>query len=264
MDASDANFFDSGSPYLNHPLLTADRTSNDVAAVESILQLKPDDMVLDVGCGFGRHSDALARRGYNVTGIDPSPTMIEEARARWQPNPATLTTPSYEVGTVDQLSADVRFDGAVCLFTTLGQVGPDGLDNTPLVEQVKLRLTDSGAAIFEVPNRRPTVANLVESDRFETELGSTDISRAFDATTSRVAERFIVSRNGNEAIYNLCYRIMDSDELQDLLTGAGFKDIALFPSLNAAAEPSTSAEYTLSDSDPTIVAVARARSQASN
>ena len=29
--------------------------------------------VLDIGCGTGRHAFALARRGYEVTGIDRSP-----------------------------------------------------------------------------------------------------------------------------------------------------------------------------------------------
>lgn len=38
--------------------------------------------VLDVGCGVGRWSRRLATRGAHVTGVDLSPTMIEEARRR--------------------------------------------------------------------------------------------------------------------------------------------------------------------------------------
>ena len=38
--------------------------------------------VLDIGCGVGRWSRRLAARGAQVTGIDLSPTMIEEARRR--------------------------------------------------------------------------------------------------------------------------------------------------------------------------------------
>src|SRR6516162_6126205 len=36
--------------------------------------------VLDVGCGIGRWSRALAARGASVSGIDLSPTMISIAR----------------------------------------------------------------------------------------------------------------------------------------------------------------------------------------
>lgn len=38
--------------------------------------------ILDIGCGTGRHAIELARRGYRVTGIDLSPSQIEQARAK--------------------------------------------------------------------------------------------------------------------------------------------------------------------------------------
>jgi cyclopropane fatty-acyl-phospholipid synthase-like methyltransferase len=42
----------------------------------------PGTRVLGVGCGVGRWSRMLAGRGARVTGVDISPTMIEEARRR--------------------------------------------------------------------------------------------------------------------------------------------------------------------------------------
>lgn len=38
--------------------------------------------ILDVGCGTGRHSIELARRGYSVTGIDLSESQLERARLK--------------------------------------------------------------------------------------------------------------------------------------------------------------------------------------
>ncbi|MDB5085220.1 MAG: cyclopropane-fatty-acyl-phospholipid synthase, partial [Bacilli bacterium] len=43
------------------------------------LGFTPGDSVLDVGCGTGRHSVELARRGFQVTGIDISSGMLQEA-----------------------------------------------------------------------------------------------------------------------------------------------------------------------------------------
>jgi len=46
------------------------------------LQVPVGTRVLDIGCGVGRWSRMLAARGADVTGVDISPTMIEEARRR--------------------------------------------------------------------------------------------------------------------------------------------------------------------------------------
>lgn len=74
------NFFEDGSPFLAHPLLTAARTAAEVDFIAAELALAAGARLLDVGCGFGRHSIELARRGYAVTGIDPSASLPPWAR----------------------------------------------------------------------------------------------------------------------------------------------------------------------------------------
>ena len=41
----------------------------------------PTELVLDLGCGTGRMTLELARRGYDMTGVDGSPEMLNVARA---------------------------------------------------------------------------------------------------------------------------------------------------------------------------------------
>jgi 2-polyprenyl-3-methyl-5-hydroxy-6-metoxy-1,4-benzoquinol methylase len=57
-------------------------TSGEVDFLEQELGRDRSKRILDVGCGTGRHSLELARRGYNVTGVDLSPAMLERARAK--------------------------------------------------------------------------------------------------------------------------------------------------------------------------------------
>jgi len=65
----EANFFEPGSPFLKHPLLTPERTAAEIDFILSVLPLEAGDRILDIGCGFGRHSHELARRGFDVLGI---------------------------------------------------------------------------------------------------------------------------------------------------------------------------------------------------
>jgi 2-polyprenyl-3-methyl-5-hydroxy-6-metoxy-1,4-benzoquinol methylase len=51
-------------------------------ALDPWLRVAPGTEVLDVGCGIGRWSRTLARRGARVTGVDLSPTMLQEAQRR--------------------------------------------------------------------------------------------------------------------------------------------------------------------------------------
>src|SRR6478672_10003027 len=55
-------------------------TEQEVAFLCERLQLREGSRVLDLGCGPGRHSLALARRNIDVVGIDHSETFVELAR----------------------------------------------------------------------------------------------------------------------------------------------------------------------------------------
>ena len=78
-------------------------------ALRPWLGIQPGTRVLDIGCGVGRWSTMLARRGGVVTGVDLSPTMIAEARRRAElQNVSTRTR--FMVQDLAHLDADGPFD----------------------------------------------------------------------------------------------------------------------------------------------------------
>jgi SAM-dependent methyltransferase len=71
-------FFDAHAPvYMDNVF-----TKNTIREVDFLLEelaLQQGSSILDVGCGTGRHSIELAKRGYAVTGLDLSAEMLAQA-----------------------------------------------------------------------------------------------------------------------------------------------------------------------------------------
>ena len=54
-------------------------TENQVDFIIKTLELTGKERILDLACGFGRHSLSLARRGFSVTGVDITKVYIDDA-----------------------------------------------------------------------------------------------------------------------------------------------------------------------------------------
>ena len=96
-----------GSAYLRYSFTKG--TVNEIDFIVGQLNLQPGDRVLDVGCGPGRHSHELARRGFAVHGIDISQTFIDLATTN------TVDGCSFERMDARAMTFDSEFDVAICL-----------------------------------------------------------------------------------------------------------------------------------------------------
>ena len=68
-------FFDAHAPVYEENVFTKNTVREADFLVEELAP-PPGGRILDVGCGTGRHSIELARRGYSVTGVDLSFGML--------------------------------------------------------------------------------------------------------------------------------------------------------------------------------------------
>jgi len=218
------NFFEQGSPYLHHPLLTLERTAGEIDFILSILSVKPGARFLDIGCGFGRHSLELARRGFNVLGIDPSAAMIDAAQERAA---GENRIPVFRQERGQGLRLHNEFDAAICLFTTLGQV-EDHKDNLPLLHNAYQALLPGGNFILEIPQRGWAVSNLKTRQRFGEGETFTQVARSFDASQNLVIEEFTLVSPGEQRTYTLQYRLFNQAQITQLLDQAGFVGIVCY------------------------------------
>jgi len=73
---------------------------------------RPGGATLDVGCGIGRWSVELARRGHDVTAVDLSPRMLERAETRAREAGVACR---FEVGDAATLALGRTFDLILCV-----------------------------------------------------------------------------------------------------------------------------------------------------
>jgi ubiquinone/menaquinone biosynthesis C-methylase UbiE len=186
--------------------------------------------LLDVPCGYGRHAIPLARAGYNVAGVDRSPTLLDEARRRaGDDHPPELVEADYR----ELPFPDERFDAALNLFTSLGFYG-DEEDVKALVEIGRV-LRPAGRLVIEIMHRDRLVHGFREQDWHMVGAGRLLLEqRTFDAAAG-VAQttQTLIETSGERDSRSFSVRVYTATELVAMLMRAGFAEAKCYGDLDA-------------------------------
>lgn len=96
--------------------------SSECDMVEGAVELFGQNMpstVLDIGCGTGGHAIELARRGYQVTGVDLSPSMLDIAKNKAASLDSTQR-PVWLSGDARDFDTAMSFDLGIMMFAVIG------------------------------------------------------------------------------------------------------------------------------------------------
>lgn len=93
--------------------------------IESIFNrygIKPKT-ILDLGCGTGSHAVILAKRGYEVTGVDRSPYMLETAKQKAQVEKVKVSFMQKDIRELTPaLLGNKKFDAVISMFAVMGYI----------------------------------------------------------------------------------------------------------------------------------------------
>ncbi len=102
--------------------------------------------ILDVGCGTGASTAAIRARGYDVTGVDVSPGMLERAARRLGPDVALHC---HDIRALPQLG---RFDAAWLISDVINFLLTDD-DLAAAFAGVRRNLAEGGLVLFDADTR---------------------------------------------------------------------------------------------------------------
>jgi SAM-dependent methyltransferase len=128
----------------------ADKTVSEVDPFMTMLRPRGDERVLDMGCGTGRHSLELARRGFSVVGVELLQANVEVGREA----AAAQSLP------VELVQADLReldFEGEFDIVATFNDGGigyfETEAENLRTFEVIARALRHGGRHLAQTPNR---------------------------------------------------------------------------------------------------------------
>jgi SAM-dependent methyltransferase len=184
---------------------------------------------LDLCCGPGRCSVALAQRGFAVTGVDRTKYLLDKARARARAAKVKIKWVQQDMR--DFVRPD-SFDLVLSMFTSFGYFD-NKKDDITVLENMFASLRSGGACLIDVKGKeclarilQPTTSDIMPN-------GAKLVQRheIFDDWT-RVRNEWILIHRGRSKSFKFHVTIYSGQELRDRLESVGFRDVTLYGSLD--------------------------------
>jgi SAM-dependent methyltransferase len=150
---------------------------------------------LDLGCGNGRHSIELAKRGFKVIGVDNNPIFLKEAKGLADKEHVEV---EWVQADMRNISLSSKFDLVISLFTSFGYFQIDD-DDISVINGVARLLKQGGVFFLDIANKEKIIRMFREKDWRKLSNGSTVIiERWFDFEQGREFEKRTIVSEGSK------------------------------------------------------------------
>jgi SAM-dependent methyltransferase len=199
--------------------------------VEKVLSLTTPGgkAALDLCCGPGRYSVALAQAGFKVTGVDRTKFLLDKARAKARA--AKTKVEWIQMDMRDFVRADA-FDLVLSMFTSFGYFD-DKNEDLRVLRNILTSLKPGGVCLIDVMGKE-RLAKIFQPTTCEVLPDGTKLIKRheiFDDWT-RIRNEWILIRKGRAKSFNFHHTVYSGQELKDRIEQVGFTDVKLYGSLD--------------------------------
>lgn len=201
-------------------------TMNEVDFIEKEINFKKDVRILDVGCGTGRHSIELAKRGYKVTGIDLSADQLKRAKEKAD---AACVTVEFLQKDARSLNFKDEFELVIMICEGAFPLMETDKMNFKILQNITCALKDNGKLIMTTLNGLYPLNCPYKITPNDDQGNFTVNEYTFNTETMREISQ-IVFKDDSGTIKHLTTneRYYLPNEIETLLNNLGYSSIKIF------------------------------------
>ncbi len=187
---------------------------------------------LDLCCGPGRCSIALAQAGFKVTGVDRTEYLLDKAREKAR---AARVKIEWVQTDMRDFVRPEAFDLALSMFTSFG-LFDDKREDVQVLGNILTSLKPGGVFLIDVMGKeslakilQPTTADVLPDG-----AQLIQCHEIFDDWT-RIRNEWTLIRKGKAKSFRFHHTIYSGQELRDRMEQVGFAEVQLFGNLDGDA-----------------------------
>jgi ubiquinone/menaquinone biosynthesis C-methylase UbiE len=202
-------------------------TKKEIDQMISLTGISPNSKILDLCCGLGRHSLELAKRGFEVTGVDRTVQYLDKAKGKASEKDLSI---EFIKDDMRNFKRSNYFNTIIIMYTSFGYF-EDQNENIKVLHNSFSSLKKKGLLLIDVVGKEILQRKFTERESFELDGITYVEERKVFNNWSRIENRWIMLKDNLQKEFKLSHWVYSENEIKEMLNNAGFSSVKIFGDL---------------------------------